>query len=81
MKKVRYRHKPVLASIEALADDRARITFDEPQPAITPGQATVFYEGEEVVGGGWIDRNPLEYNLPRISARVSTLFCPLVKKK
>ncbi|MCO6511676.1 MAG: tRNA 2-thiouridine(34) synthase MnmA [Aridibacter famidurans] len=54
--KVRYRHKPVRAAIEALEGSRARITFDEPQPAVTPGQATVFYEGEEVVGGGWIER-------------------------
>ena len=34
--------------------DRARIVFDEPQRAITPGQATVFYRGDEVIGGGWI---------------------------
>ena len=33
---------------------RARIVFDEPQRAITPGQATIFYRGDEVVGGGWI---------------------------
>ena len=56
--KVRYRHKPVEATIRALPGGRAEITFDEPQPAITPGQATVFYRGEEVVGGGWIEREP-----------------------
>jgi tRNA-specific 2-thiouridylase len=33
---------------------RARITFDEAQRAVTPGQATVFYRGDEVLGGGWI---------------------------
>lgn len=54
--KVRYRHQPVSAEITALAGGRARIEFDEPQPAITPGQATVFYDGDEVVGGGWIER-------------------------
>lgn len=52
--KVRYRHEPAPATIHALPDARARIVFDEPQRAITPGQATIFYDGEEVVGGGWI---------------------------
>ena len=52
--KVRYRHEPSPATIYALPDDRARIVFDEPQRAITPGQATIFYTGDEVVGGGWI---------------------------
>ncbi len=54
--KVRYRHEPEPATITALEEGRARIVFDEPQPAITPGQATVFYDGEEVVGGGWIEK-------------------------
>lgn len=52
--KVRYRHDPVMATIHPLADERARIVFDEPQRAVTPGQATIFYNGEEVVGGGWV---------------------------
>lgn len=52
--KVRYRHEPAPATIYALPDNCARIVFDEPQAAITPGQATVFYDGEETVGGGWI---------------------------
>ncbi|HVQ55575.1 MAG TPA: aminomethyltransferase beta-barrel domain-containing protein, partial [Pyrinomonadaceae bacterium] len=55
--KVRYRHDPAPASIHALPDARARIVFDEPQRAITPGQATIFYRGDEVVGGGWITKN------------------------
>ena len=57
--KVRYRHEPAPATIYALPEGRARIVFDEPQRAITPGQATIFYDletGEEVVGGGWIMR-------------------------
>ena len=54
--KVRYRHEPAPATIHALPGARARIVFDEPQRAITPGQATIFYNGEEVVGGGWIVR-------------------------
>jgi tRNA-specific 2-thiouridylase len=52
--RVRYRHDPAPATITPLPDSRARIRFDEPARAITPGQATVFYYGEEVVGGGWI---------------------------
>ncbi len=54
--KIRYRHDPAMATIRALPDARARIVFDEPQRAITPGQATIFYNGDEVVGGGWITR-------------------------
>ncbi|MEP7039724.1 MAG: tRNA 2-thiouridine(34) synthase MnmA [Acidobacteriota bacterium] len=55
--KVRYRHDPEPATIYALPENRARIIFDELQSAITPGQATVFYDGEEVVGGGWIEKS------------------------
>ena len=56
--KVRYRHEPAAATIFALPNARARIVFDEPQRAITAGQATIFYNGDEVVGGGWIERGP-----------------------
>lgn len=52
--RVRYRHTAAPATITALAEGRARIMFDEPQRAITPGQATVFYRSDEVLGGGWI---------------------------
>ena len=55
--KVRYRHEPAAATIHALPDARARIVFDEPQRSITPGQATIFYNDDEVVGGGWIVRS------------------------
>jgi tRNA-specific 2-thiouridylase len=58
--KIRYRHEPAPATIYALPDAKARIVFDEPQRAITPGQATIFYNGDEVVGGGWIVRNDSE---------------------
>ena len=54
--RVRYRHNPEPATITPLAGNRVRVRFDEPQRAITPGQATVFYRGDEVVGGGWIVR-------------------------
>ena len=52
--RVRYRHEPAPATITPLEGGRARVVFDEPQRAITPGQATVFYRGDEVLGGGWI---------------------------
>lgn len=52
--KVRHKHEPAAATIEALNDQRARIAFDAPQRAITPGQAAVFYDGDSVLGGGWI---------------------------
>jgi tRNA-specific 2-thiouridylase len=52
--RVRYRHRESPARITPLGAGRVRVRFDEPQRAITPGQATVFYRGEEVVGGGWI---------------------------
>ncbi len=58
--KIRYRHDPAPATIHALPDAHARIVFDQPQRAITPGQATIFYDidtGDEVVGGGWIVRD------------------------
>lgn len=52
--RVRYRHTAAPANITPLPENRARVKFDEPQRAIAPGQATVFYRGDEVVGGGWI---------------------------
>ncbi|MDQ3684660.1 MAG: tRNA 2-thiouridine(34) synthase MnmA [Acidobacteriota bacterium] len=55
--RVRYRHSPAPATIETLGNGRVRVTFDEAQRAITPGQATVFYRGDEVIGGGWIVKN------------------------
>ncbi len=55
--KIRYRHDPFPATLTAIEGGRVRIVFDEPQRAVTPGQATIFYDidgGDEVIGGGWI---------------------------
>jgi len=55
--KIRHRHAPAAAVIESTGPDQVLVTFDEPQRAITPGQAAVFYDGDVVVGGGWIEGN------------------------
>jgi tRNA-specific 2-thiouridylase len=52
--RIRNRHEPADAEITPIGATDARITFSEPQRAITPGQAAVFYSGERVLGGGWI---------------------------
>ena len=52
--KIRHRHTPALATLTRISDTIIRATFDEPQRAITPGQSAVFYQNNEVVGGGWI---------------------------
>jgi tRNA-specific 2-thiouridylase len=52
--KIRHRHEPAWATLRASGEDRVTAEFDEPQRAITPGQSAVFYDGDEVVGGGWI---------------------------
>lgn len=57
--KIRYAHAGAGASVEPLPGRRAKIFLDEPQRAVTPGQAAVFYDGDRVVGGGWILRKSL----------------------
>lgn len=57
--KIRYRHQEQPAEAEVLSDGRVKITFDEPQRAITPGQSAVLYDGDEVLGGGVITRERL----------------------
>ena len=52
--KIRNRHAPAAALVEKTGEGEVRVTFREPQRAITPGQAVVLYQGDVVVGGGWI---------------------------
>jgi len=52
--RIRYRQQEVPATVEALDGGRARVRFEQPQVGVTPGQAAVFYEGDRVIGGGWI---------------------------
>jgi tRNA-specific 2-thiouridylase len=52
---IRHRHTPAPGRVRALDNGRAEFLFDAPQAAITPGQAVVFYDGDVVVGGGWIE--------------------------
>jgi tRNA-specific 2-thiouridylase len=53
--KIRYNHAPQPATAVVTSADELAVTFDEPQSAITPGQALVLYQGDVVLGGGWID--------------------------
>jgi tRNA-specific 2-thiouridylase len=55
--KIRYRHPAAPATVTALPEGGARVVFAEPQSAVTPGQAVVFYDGPRVLGGGWIEES------------------------
>ena len=52
--KIRHRHEGAAALIEKSGDEEILVTFEQPQRAVTPGQAAVFYADDVVVGGGWI---------------------------
>ncbi|MBW2631657.1 MAG: tRNA 2-thiouridine(34) synthase MnmA [Deltaproteobacteria bacterium] len=53
---IRYRHRGVDSEITFLPDNRVRVIFKTPQKAVAPGQAAVFYQGDCLTGGGWIER-------------------------
>jgi tRNA-specific 2-thiouridylase len=53
--KIRYNHQPQPASVTVTGGDEFVVSFDEPQAAITPGQAVVLYDDDVVLGGGWIE--------------------------
>ncbi|MCC7174044.1 MAG: tRNA 2-thiouridine(34) synthase MnmA [Bryobacterales bacterium] len=53
--KIRNKHEAAPATVSPLDAERVEVLFDEPQRAVTPGQAAVFYDGDVVVGGGWIE--------------------------
>ena len=52
---IRHRHAAAPARVRAIDEQRAEVEFDAPQTAVTPGQAVAFYDGDEVLGGGWIE--------------------------
>jgi tRNA-uridine 2-sulfurtransferase len=58
--KIRYNHPGTAATLTPVENGRARIRLHEPQKAVTPGQAAVFYNGDIVLGGGWICRSATE---------------------
>ena len=51
---IRYQHTPAACVAERIGEDQLRVTFDEPQFGVAPGQAVVLYDGDRVLGGGWI---------------------------
>jgi tRNA-specific 2-thiouridylase len=53
--KIRSRHREAPATVTPLGPSSCRVEFDRPQRAVTPGQAAVFYDGDVVLGGGWIE--------------------------
>lgn len=52
--KIRSQHPKARAEVRRLSEHEVEVTFEEPQEAVTPGQAAVFYEGRRILGGGWI---------------------------
>ena len=69
--KIRYNHLPQPATVTCTSAETVRVRFDEPQQAITPGQAVVFYEGDLVLGGGWISRQHVAFTQREEAVRVT----------
>lgn len=55
--RVRYRHKAAASTLIPVGDHEAVVRFEKPESAIAPGQGAVFYQEDEVLGGGWIEKN------------------------
>ena len=53
--KIRYRNHAKSATVTCLPGDRLHVEFDEPRHGVAPGQAVVCYDGDRVLGGGWIE--------------------------
>ena len=67
--KIRYKAGGANATIVPLSADTAEVWFDEPQRAVTPGQAVVFYSGDKILGGGYIEiEMPVGQNIPAIAS-------------
>ena len=54
--RIRYRNEGVAATLRMAEGNAVRVDFAQPQFAVAPGQAAVFFDGDEVLGGGWIER-------------------------
>ncbi len=67
--RIRYRHREAEATVLPLAEDVARVKFKEPQLAITPGQAAVFYDSDTVIGGGTIESTGKQSMARTVAAR------------
>lgn len=62
---IRYLHRAASATVRVISPDEVEVVFDEAQRAITPGQACVFYDGDVVIGGGWIERSLRSHKAPQ----------------
>ena len=74
--KIRYLHTAAPAMVYPLEGGRVRVVFDDRQRAMTPGQAVVFYDGDVVLGGGWIERAEREIDSTESSPSLIALSVP-----